>query len=103
MKLKRYIAGAALAGGFGAAALGLGAPMASAQPPFPGPGGPGPGHGSEQQPNRPDIPPRDQPGYYGAVRDHRPFEYQGQWVNPVFDAGHRGWGFWLGPVWIPLL
>jgi hypothetical protein len=92
MTLKRFIAGAALAGGLGAAALGLGAPMASAQPPFPGPGGPGPGHGWVQQ-----------PGYYGAVRDHRPFEYQGQWVNPVFDAGHQGWGFWLGPVWIPLL
>ena len=58
MTLKRFIAGAALAGGFGAAALGLGAPMASAQPPFPGPGGPGPGHGWVQQPNRPDVPGR---------------------------------------------
>ena len=103
MTLKHFIAGAALAGGLGAAALGLGAGLAAADPPFPGPGGPGPGHEWVQPPNRPSVPWQDQRGYDGAVRDHRPFQYQRQWVNPIFDQGHRGWGFWLGPVWIPLV
>ena len=95
MKLKRLIAGVALSGGLGAAALGLGAGMAIAEPPHQGPGW--------VQPGRPDIRPEDRGGYDRAVRDHRPFQYQGQWVNPVFDEGHRGWGFWLGPIWIPLV
>jgi hypothetical protein len=95
MNLKRLIAGAALSGGLGAAALGLGAGMATAEPPHQGPGW--------VQPGRPDIRPEDRGGYDRAVRDHRPFQYQGQWVNPVFDEGHRGWGFWLGPIWIPLV
>ena len=34
--------------------------------------------------------------------DHQPFDYHGQWVNPVWDNGHHAWGFWLGPIWIPL-
>ena len=62
-----------------------------------------PGPGWVQQPHRPDIPWQDRGGYDRAVRDHRPFQYQGKWVNPVFDNGHQGWGFWLGPIWIPLL
>jgi hypothetical protein len=97
MKLKRLVAGAVLTGGLGAAALGLGSGLASADPPHPGPG---PGW---VQPGRPDIHPEDRDGYYRAVRDHRPFQYQGHWVNPVFDAGHQGWGFWLGPIWVPLI
>jgi hypothetical protein len=97
MKLKQLIAGAAITGGLGAAALGLGAGLAYADPPPPGPG---PGW---VQPGRPDVPPHDRDGYDRAVRDHRPFQYQGQWVNPVFDQGHQGWGFWLGPIWIPLV
>jgi hypothetical protein len=55
------------------------------------------------QPGPPDLRPEDRGAYDQAVRDHRPFQYDGQWVNPVFDQGHRGWGFWLGPIWIPLL
>jgi hypothetical protein len=97
MKLKQLIAGVVLTGGLGAAALGLGAGMASAEPPHPGPGP------AWQQPHRPDIRWEDRGGYDRAVRDHRPFQYQGQWVNPVFDQGHQGWGFWLGPIWIPLV
>jgi hypothetical protein len=97
MKLKRLIAGAAITGGFGAAALGLGAGLAYADPPPPGPG---PGW---VQPGRPDVPPQDRNAYDRAVHDHRPFQYQGQWVNPVFDQGRQGWGFWLGPIWIPLV
>jgi len=97
MKLKRVIAAAAIAGGLGASALGLGSGLAAADPPHPGHG-----HGWEQ-PRRPDIRPQDRDGYYRAPQDHRPFQYQGQWVNPVFDNGHRAWGFWLGPIWIPLV
>jgi hypothetical protein len=94
MQLKRLIAGTVIAGGLGASALGLGPGVANADPP------PGPGW---VQPQRPDVPPQDRGGYDRAVRDHRPFQYQGQWVNPVFDQGRHGWGFWLGPIWIPLL
>ena len=96
MRLKRLIASAAITGGLGAAALGLGAGLANAEPP------PGPDPVLVQPP-RPDVPWQDRDGYDHAVRDHRPFQYQGQWVNPVFDAGHQAWGFWLGPIWIPLI
>ena len=96
MKLKRLIASAVITGGLGAAALGLGAGLANAEPPR----GPDP---VVVQPPRPDVRWQDRDGYDRAVRDHRPFQYQGQWVNPVLDAGHQGWGFWLGPIWIPLI
>ena len=96
MKLKRLIAGTAIAGSLGAAAVGLGAGLANAEPPQ----GPGPGG---VQPGRPDIRWQDRDAYDRAVRDHRPFQYDGRWVNPVFDPGFRAWGFWLGPIWIPLL
>jgi len=96
MKLKRLIAGTVIAGSLGAAALGLGAGLANAEPP------PGPGPGWVQ-PGPPDLRPEDCGAYDQAVLDHRPFQYDGQWVNPVFDQGHQGWGFWLGPIWIPLL
>jgi len=96
MKLKRLIAGATIAGGIGVAAVGLGAGMAYADPP------PGPGPGWVQ-PQRPDVPWQDRGAYDVAVRDHRPFQYQGQWVNPMFDQGQQAWGFWLGPIWIPLV
>jgi len=55
------------------------------------------------QPGRPDIRWQDRDAYDRAVRDHRPFQYDGGRVNPVFDPGFRAWGFWLGPIWIPLL
>ncbi len=94
MKLTKLIAGAAITGSLGAAALGLGAGLASADPP------PGPGPVIV---DRPQIPWQDRDAYDRASRDHRPFQYQGQWVNPVFDQGHQGWGFWLGPIWIPFI
>jgi hypothetical protein len=96
MKLKRLIAGTVIVGSLGGAALALGAGLANAEPP------PGPGPGWVQ-PGSHDFRPEDRGAYDQAVRDHRPFQYDGQWVNPVFDQGHRGWGFWLGPIWIPLL
>ncbi|WP_102143688.1 hypothetical protein [Mycobacterium hubeiense] len=99
MKVTKLVAASAITGSLGLAALGVGAGIASADPPMPGPGGPGPVHVE----HRPDVPPQDRDAYFRAVRDHRPFRYQGHWVTPVFDPGHRGWGFWLGPIWIPLL
>lgn len=99
MRFKRLLAGVAITGGLGAAAFGAGAGLAYADPPHPQPV-PGP---VQSAPQRPDVPRQDRGAYDRAVRDHRPFQYQGQWVNPVFDAGHHGWGFWLGPIWIPLL
>jgi hypothetical protein len=82
MKMTHLIAGVVLTGGLGVAALGLGAGLAYADPP------PGPGW---VQPQRPDVPWQDRDAYNRAVRDHRPFQYQGQWVNPVLDGGHLGW------------
>ena len=89
MKVKQLIAGAAITGGLGLAALGLGAGIAYADPPAPRPGP------VVVQP--PQIPGQDRDAYDRASRDHRPFQYQGQWVTPVFDQGRQGWGFWLGP------
>lgn len=36
--------------------------------------------------------------------DHQPFNYNGQWVTPVFrpELPQPQWGFWLFGVWIPL-
>jgi hypothetical protein len=96
MLIKRLIAGTVIAGSLAAGALGLGAGLANAEPWH----GPGPGW---VRPGRPDIRWEDRAAYDRAVIDHRPFLYGGQWVNPVFDPGYRAWGFWLGPVWIPLL
>jgi hypothetical protein len=67
----------------------------------PGPGGPG-GFGGPGRSYGP--PPRDL-GWRGiddGRRDHRPFDYNGAWVTPVFDPGYRAWGFWFLGAWIPL-
>ncbi|SEH70251.1 hypothetical protein SAMN04489835_3044 [Mycolicibacterium rutilum] len=98
MTLKKLIAGVVIAGGVGAAALGLSTGVAAAEPGHGGPHGPGPAFVHE----RPGIPFGDRGGYERAVHDHRPFLYQGRWVNPIFDPVRAAWGFWLGPVWIPL-
>jgi hypothetical protein len=34
--------------------------------------------------------------------DHQPFNWNGQQVYPVPAGNGQGWGFWFGPVWIPL-
>lgn len=36
--------------------------------------------------------------------DHQPFNYNGQWVTPVFrpELPQPQWGFWLFGIWIPL-
>jgi hypothetical protein len=35
-------------------------------------------------------------------QDHQPFNWNGQQVTPVPAGDGRGWGFWFGPLWIPL-
>src|SRR3954469_10516701 len=35
-------------------------------------------------------------------RDHQPFNWNGQQVYPRPAGDGRGWGFWFGPIWIPL-
>ncbi|BBZ28262.1 hypothetical protein MMAD_25570 [Mycolicibacterium madagascariense] len=37
-----------------------------------------------------------------ARQDHQPFNWNGQQVYPVPAGNGQGWGFWFGPVWIPL-
>ncbi|APE15291.1 hypothetical protein BOH72_08730 [Mycobacterium sp. WY10] len=72
-----------------------------------GPGG-GPGgpqwRGDDDRGWRPGPPPPDL-GWRGIDQgrwDHQPFNYNGNWVSPVFDQGYQAWGFWLFGVWIPL-
>lgn len=105
-------------------ALGAGTGIANADP---GPTSCGPqicssagyvdhrGPGGQRGPGGPDGPGRgiDGPGHgiYGPERgidqgryDHRPFNYNGQWVTPIFrpELPQPQWGFWLYGVWIPL-
>ena len=35
-------------------------------------------------------------------QDHQPFNWNGQQVTPQQAGNGQGWGFWFGPVWIPL-
>jgi hypothetical protein len=68
-------------------------------------GGPGPEwRGGDDRGWRPGPPPPDL-GWRGIDQgrwDHQPFNYGGNWVNPVFDPGYQTWGFWLFGTWIPL-
>jgi len=69
-----------------------------------GPGGPQWRGGGDDRGWRPGPPPPDL-GWRGIDQgrfDHQPFNYGGNWVNPVFDQGYGAWGFWLFGVWIPL-
>lgn len=102
MNFKRALTASTLAAGIGVAGLfGVGLAGAGADPG--GPGGPGwnqPGPGGPGGPG-------GGPGWHDrgidqGRQDHQPFNWNGQQVNPVFDDGHHGWGFWLGPIWIPL-
>jgi hypothetical protein len=84
------------------------------------PGGPGqPGHPG--QPGGPDHPgDRQGPGNWQGPgdrqgpgdwqhrgvdqgrRDHQPFNWNGQQVNPMPAGNGHGWGFWFLGMWIPL-
>jgi hypothetical protein len=124
MNLKTVIAGASLASGVSLALMGLGSGVANAAPPGPGdfrgPGGP---RGDWGRPDRPDWrghqPPWGEgpapwgwgppppPPWQGPIpppwaSPPSPFQYFGQWVNPVFDPGFQQWGFWFFGIWIPL-
>ncbi|GAS92098.1 hypothetical protein [Mycolicibacterium brisbanense] len=74
-----------------------------------GPGGPGgwPGGDDHRGDHRWDPPPPPPPdlswrGIDQGRWDHQPFNYNGNWVTPVFDPGYNAWGFWLFGIWIPL-
>jgi hypothetical protein len=108
MKLKHLIAGAAVTGSVGLAAIGVGSGVANADPPPPMPI---PGQPDQHQGPPPDAGPGGQqrgPGGPGwrppqeGPPPPAPFEYSGQWVNPVFDQDRHGWGFWFLGSWIPL-
>ena len=56
---------------------------------------------------RPDQDGRDQRSWDqrdidDARRDHQPFDWQGQRVEPYWDQDRGAWGFWFLGVWIPL-
>jgi hypothetical protein len=125
MRAKHRTRASALAIGITVAGLTVGAASAVADPPNPcgfqscqGPGaqrGPdgqrgGPSGGPQQRGDNDDRswhPPPPPPD--GAWRnidqgrfDHQPFNYMGNWVTPVFDAGFNNWGFWFFGIWIPV-
>lgn len=124
MNVKRVLTASTLAAGIGLAGIfGVGLAGANADPGGPhvsqgpggpggpggpvgpgGPGGPGPGGPGGPGPGGPGGPGQDwhNRGIDQGRQDHQPFDYNGQQVNPIFDPGHNAWGFWLGPIWIPL-
>lgn len=111
--MKKMIGSALL----GATAVGgvatVGAGTASAAP-RPLPGVPGVGQGALPAANSApvgavrqavnQVPRQAVPRSNGANPNWRPgpvFQ-QGAWHAPVWDAGRAHWGFWLGPIWIPV-
>ena len=109
MTFKRAVYASTLAAGVGLAGLfGVGLGTASADP-----------GGQCNAPNRPPCG-QDQHGNQGpdnrggapadwqnrgpdqGRQDHQPFNWTGQQVTPVQAGNGQGWGFWFGPVWIPL-
>jgi hypothetical protein len=83
-----------------------------------GPGGPPDGHGGPGGPpdwRGPDYhggpggpvwgpPPPDLAwrGIDDGRRDHQPFNYNGNWVEPIYSPIFNNWGFWFFGIWIPL-
>ena len=120
MKIKQALTASTLAAGIGAAGLlGVGLATAGADP-WCGPGAPCWGPHNDHRDDRGGWQRgvdchqdrdgwRDDRGrdwYHRGIDDgrfdHQPFDYNGQWVNPVFEPRFSAWGFWLGPIWIPL-
>ena len=111
MTFKRAMYASTLAAGVGLAGLfGVGLGTASADP---GPQCNAPGRppcGQDQHDNQGRGDDRGGPapmdwnhrGIDQGRGDHQPFNWNGQQVNPVFDGGHNGWGFWFLGQWIPL-
>jgi hypothetical protein len=111
MTFKRALYASTLAAGVGLAGLfGVGLGTAAADPgqPCNAPGAPACG----QDQHRDDQGRGDNRGG-GPVdwnhrgidqgrQDHQPFNWNGQQVYPVPAGNGQGWGFWFGPIWIPL-
>jgi len=101
MKIKRIVTASTLAAGIGVAGIfGVGLAGANADPGR---------SGSDFHSNVQAVDWHDDRGgdWHGrgiddGRRDHQPFNWNGQMVNPVFDGGRHAWGFWVGPIWIPL-
>ncbi|MDX1890923.1 hypothetical protein [Mycolicibacterium sp. 050158] len=116
MSIKRALYASTLAAGVGLAGLfGAGLGTASADPGQPcnapnqpqcgqnqhddGPGRNGPGNNGPGNPAPMDWQNR---GVDQGRQDHQPFNWNGQQVTPLPAGNGQGWGFWFGPVWIPL-
>jgi hypothetical protein len=120
MNLKRMVYASVAVAGIGAAGLfGLGMGTASADP---GPcGGPGPqncqgpnngwnngnngwNNDHDNRPNNWNNGPADwqHRDVNRGRQDHQPFNWNGQWVQPMPAGDGHGWGFWFLGQWIPL-
>lgn len=111
MNLKRMMYASAAAAGIGAAGLfGLGIGTASADPGQPCGGwnasacqpGPDNGQGGWQYDNNNGPADWRHRGIDHGRQDHRPFNWNGQWVQPMPAGNGFGWGFWFLGQWIPL-
>ena len=69
-------------------------------------GGPGGGPGYRGGPGGPQWgPPRPDQAWRGIDQgryDHQPFNYNNQWVQPIYNQDFSNWGFWFFGIWIPL-
>jgi hypothetical protein len=105
MAFKRILCTSTLAAGIGIAGLlGVGLGTANAEPwqNCDRPGAPpcgGYDHHDDRGPGPVDWAHR---GIDDGRRDHQPFNWNGQQVYPVPAGDGNGWGFWFGPIWIPL-
>ncbi|EHB54856.1 hypothetical protein MycrhDRAFT_2050 [Mycolicibacterium rhodesiae JS60] len=106
MNLKRMVFAATAAAGIGAAGLfGLGIGTASADP---GQQCGGPNNGwcnngpNNNGPNNNGPVDWQHRGVNQGRQDHQPFNWNGQWVQPMPAGNGHGWGFWFLGQWIPL-
>lgn len=99
-KMKKLIGSALLGATVVGGIASVGAGVASADPGHPG-------WGVNQGDHRGDPHARPAPVRYRSHGEDPgwrpgPVYQQGRWHAPVWDNAHRHWGFWLGPVWIPV-
>lgn len=114
MTIKRAVYASTLAAGVGLAGLfGVGLSTASANPgQCNTPGQPpcgqdqhndnGRGNNNQGGPNNGAPAGWQNRGVDQGRQDHQPFNWNGQQVTPMPAGNGQGWGFWFGPVWIPL-
>jgi hypothetical protein len=109
MNLTRMLCTATATAGIGVAAMfGLGMGTASADPGQPCGGWNAPGCQSGPGWHQDDNWHRDNGpddwqhrGIDQGRQDHRPFNWNGQWVQPMQAGDGLGWGFWFLGQWIP--